>query len=190
MKMCKRKDRIRSWQQNSGQSCRVLIFQSRGNDAELAKELQILRVGLWEEYRKVERFWHQKSMIKWISEGDRNTSFFHMFESTRRNCNLISSQKVNGAVLDDPDSFKLAVQSHFKEAFNVKSTLAVHQLRLPFKKLQLEEASMLEFKFTEQENFQALRNSDGNRAPGPNGFNFNFLKKFWPDFKSYILAFF
>ncbi|KAE8734549.1 Citrate synthase 3, peroxisomal [Hibiscus syriacus] len=180
----------RSWQQNSGQSCRVLIFQSRGNDAELAKELQILRVGLWEEYRKVERFWHQKSRIKWISEGDRNTSFFHMFESTRRNCNLISSLMVNGAVLDDPDSFKLAVQSHFKEAFNVKSTLAVHQLRLPFKKLQLEEASMLEFKFTEQENFQALRNSDGNRAPGPNGFNFNFLKKFWPDFKSYILAFF
>lgn len=34
---------------------------------------------LGEEYRKEELYWHQKSRIQCLNEGDQNTRFFHAY---------------------------------------------------------------------------------------------------------------
>lgn len=44
---------------------------------------------------KVEAYWLQRSRLKWTSEGDRNTKFFHSVTATRRRKNSITMIKQN-----------------------------------------------------------------------------------------------
>lgn len=37
----------------------------------------------------------------------------------------------------------------------------------------------MERSFTEDEIWEVIKNSEGNKAPGPDGFNYNFFKHFW-----------
>ena len=38
-------------------------------------------------------FWRQKAAIRWIKEGDANTSFFHSVVQQRRNSNYVARVK-------------------------------------------------------------------------------------------------
>lgn len=57
-------------------------------------------------------------------------------------------------------------------------------------KLGWENIRDLEAPFTEDEIWGVLSACDGNRAQGPDGFNLNFFKSFWPVLKEDILRFF
>lgn len=48
----------------------------------LQKELEV-------EYRREESYWHQKSRVQWLKEGDHNTKFFHSYTRQRRRMNCI-----------------------------------------------------------------------------------------------------
>ncbi|MCH90385.1 LINE-1 reverse transcriptase like, partial [Trifolium medium] len=48
----------------------------------------------------------------------------------------------------------------------------------------------LELAFLEREVSDVIVDSDGNKSPGPNGFNFNFFKKFWDILKRDVMTFF
>ncbi|CAN1125950.1 hypothetical protein LINPERHAP2_LOCUS3150 [Linum perenne] len=65
----------------------------------LAEERAIrskLEAVLWQE----DALWLQKSRSKWVSEGDRNTSYFHLSTLRRRAFNRISRLKDSGGKLD------------------------------------------------------------------------------------------
>jgi hypothetical protein len=59
------------------------------NDAK-AKELANLVEILLEQE---EIHWLQRSRVNWLSQGDKNTRFFHQFESARRKKNMIKRLK-------------------------------------------------------------------------------------------------
>ncbi|KAL4295459.1 hypothetical protein GQ457_12G031020 [Hibiscus cannabinus] len=44
--------------------------------------------------------------------------------------------------------------------------------------------------FTEEEVWAVIRDSDGNRAPGPDGFNMSFFKRYWASIKDEFMKFF
>src|SRR4051812_32535592 len=46
-----------------------------------------------------EDFWREKSRIKWHSQGDRNTVFFHTYARIRRKTNLINSLIIDDSVV-------------------------------------------------------------------------------------------
>jgi hypothetical protein len=59
-----------------------------------------------------------------------------------------------------------------------------------FKQLSNDEARGLEVNFGVREVVEVIELSDGNKSPGPNGFNFSFFKKFWGLLEKEIMCLF
>ncbi|KAL4285443.1 hypothetical protein GQ457_16G011680 [Hibiscus cannabinus] len=146
-------------------------IQSEGNVQDLLTRLGELRAGLWMEFRREESSWLQKSRLRWFSEGDQNTRFFHISASTRRRCNSINRLKNGDALLSDPILIKAHVFDYFYQAYNSKHALEVEELNLNFKQIGDSQASFIQREFSEGEVWEALSSADSNRAPGPDGFN-------------------
>ncbi|KAK3182817.1 hypothetical protein Dsin_030103 [Dipteronia sinensis] len=74
-----------------------------------SKSLRAERVStlskLWKGYRKVEQMWRQKSRVKWLKEGDRNSMFFHVLANGRRRSNHNGEIFVDGNRITNPSLF-------------------------------------------------------------------------------------
>ncbi|GMI68854.1 hypothetical protein like AT1G43760 [Hibiscus trionum] len=152
--------------------------------------LKTLRQSLWVAIRKEEGDWWQKSRLRWFAEGDRNTKFFHLVASGRKRVNHIDYLKEGEDIIQDPARIKDNVREHFQKLYNNCSALGVEDIKLDFKRISSSQAIHLQRRFCEQEIWDALQSSDGNRAPGSDGFNLGFFKKFWNLLKPYIMSFF
>ncbi|KAM1152337.1 hypothetical protein ACFX2J_034792 [Malus domestica] len=59
-------------------------------------------------------FWHQRSRVKWLREGDLNTSFFHQSTLQRRRRNTILKLKAeDGQWVEHPSRIRQMVEDHF-----------------------------------------------------------------------------
>ncbi|GMI92444.1 hypothetical protein HRI_002913700 [Hibiscus trionum] len=111
----------------------------------------VLKKALWHEYRIEESIWIQKSRLKWIQEGDRNTRFFHLVASERKRVNAIKSLLVDNVMVEDPLNVKKAVVDHFRDAYNRTHALDIKNIGLDFGKVNEEERLSLQKPFTEGE---------------------------------------
>ncbi|KAK3229711.1 hypothetical protein Dsin_001592 [Dipteronia sinensis] len=102
--------------------------------------------------------------------------FFHHIASNRRRRNHIEDISVNGVVLSDPKRIRQYVldflNNHYK---NVSWTRPVIE-DLYLNKLSNFDMRKLEEAFSDQEVWKAVQSCDGNKAPGPDGLNHNFIK--------------
>ena len=68
------------------------IKEVQGSNMENRKEeLAKLKKNLEEAYRREEIYWSQKARVKWLKEGDKNSSYFHMSVAARRKKNNITT---------------------------------------------------------------------------------------------------
>jgi hypothetical protein len=134
---------------------------------------------LWKLLKCKERLIFQRSRSKWLKEGDSNSKFFHGCVKARAKLNTISALKVNEVWLESPFEIKTAVSNYFE------NHVASYPRRRPklggvvFPSISGEENLELTSPFTLEEIEEVVKSSDGNKSPGPDGFNFSFLKKFW-----------
>ncbi|XP_028090713.1 uncharacterized protein LOC114290913 [Camellia sinensis] len=143
----------------------------------------------WKLSKIVEWAWIQKSRIKWPTQGDRNTKFFHIMASSRRVRNSLCSIAVNGTVKEDPVEVRAAVQQHFINQFT-EPWRNRPRLSGPFVSIgDREVVELLEAKFSENEIVAAVKSCEGNKAPGPDGFNLMMFKKCWKVIKVDVLQF-
>ena len=150
-------------------------------EVSLRKNFQI---ELWSWMRRKESYWAQVSRVKWIKEGDRNTRYFHTVASMRRRKNSIECIKVGNQSHEDPDAIKAEAVNFFSSIFKEE-----HQQRpifnnLDFKTLSIEQGERLVEPFSHEEIDQAVASCDGSKAPGPDGFNFSFIKSSWEIIKN------
>ncbi|KAL4280566.1 hypothetical protein GQ457_03G000290 [Hibiscus cannabinus] len=167
--------------------CKIQHGFLTSSDLEL---LGTLRLALWKELRREEQIWLQKSRVKWFEEGDRNTKFFHLIASHRRRVNSLTCIRLNGVLVSDPATVKRGVFDFFFKAYNTKTAIEVENMNLNFNILSEAHRVILESSFTEEEVWRAIRSSCSNKAPGPDGFNMLFFKRFWPFLKGSIMKFF
>ncbi|KAK3200584.1 hypothetical protein Dsin_023999 [Dipteronia sinensis] len=137
------------------------------NKAELAGWIDCLResrlkllLKLWTNIRKEEQSWRQKSRVKWLKEGDRNTKFFHFLVNDRRRRNLIRDISFDGVVLTDPNLIRQRVFDSFKKHYENVSWLRPKIGDLSLKRLTECERINLEQPFSLEEVWEAVESCD------------------------------
>lgn len=131
---------------------------------------------------------HQKARIRWLKYGDENTSYFHHIINLNKASNRINGLMINGLWSSDPIAIKNELFRLFKKQFSeaMRRRPSFHNYGL--KQLKQEETTMLIEPFGEDEVWRAIKDCDGNKAPGPDGFSLKFFKKFWADLKPFVLS--
>ncbi|GJY76385.1 RNA-directed DNA polymerase, eukaryota [Tanacetum coccineum] len=155
-----------------------IFYQGGVND-----ELLLSRKDLMKQMQDIKsseaRDCMQKAKIQWAIEGDENSKFFHGIINRKRDNLSIKGIMVDGEWVDDPNRVKEEFRSHFATRFQAP---VVYQSRLNFRfpyRLNNEQAADLENSITQDEIRNAVWGYGENKSPGPDGFTFEFFRKFW-----------
>ncbi|XP_057426328.1 uncharacterized protein LOC130719736 [Lotus japonicus] len=141
-----------------------------GSSLDLRKKRFDILNGLWQEYRVEEVKWRQKSRLKWLKEGDKNSAFFHSISKKRQYRKNISKLVVEGNTIHEPNQIKAAILNHFKSFFTREDKQRPKIRCNNLARINPMERRSLEAAFTEEEIWNVLKSCDGNKAPGPDGF--------------------
>ncbi|GJY97028.1 RNA-directed DNA polymerase, eukaryota [Tanacetum coccineum] len=121
----------------------------------------------------------QKAKIQWAIEGDENSKFFHGIINKKHVHLSIKGIMVDGEWVDDPSRVKDEFRSHFATRFQDPG---VRRSRLNFRfpsRLNWDQVTELEKPVTTEEIRKAVWGCGENKSPGPDGFSFEFFRKFW-----------
>lgn len=156
------------------------ISISGGSDADYAKECE-LQANLSESLRLQELFWKEKSRLRWLSEGDRNTRFFHTICRARRTRSSITLLRDGNQVFQDP----LAVQNHIVDYYTKLFTNHADYIDtgligrvIPSLVTDAENGSLTAIPSSEEISL-AVKDMDPDSAPGLDGFNGHFFISCW-----------
>ncbi|XP_028079135.1 uncharacterized protein LOC114280928 [Camellia sinensis] len=148
-----------------------LLAETRDlEEIEKARRKEVLSEA-WKLSRTVEWMWLQKARLDWALKGDKNTRFFHIMATSRQSRNGLNSVTVGGMVYEDPVKVKQEVCLHFIRHFS-EEWKCRQSLEGVFKTVRSSQAfELLESEFSKDEIWIAIKNCEGNKAPGPDGFN-------------------
>ncbi|MCI12598.1 transposon TX1 putative protein, partial [Trifolium medium] len=172
----------------------IEMLDLKGEREGLSTEEVLLRKGsfnqMWLLLKSKDSMEFQKSRSRWLKEGDANTGFFHACVKSRNRSNSLVALRKGREWLSHPVEVRREVVSYFREHFEDVAWERPTLDGIDFKSLTLEEARVIERAFGREEVIEALELSDGNKSPGPDGFNFTFFKKFWGVLEKEVLKLF
>jgi hypothetical protein len=141
---------------------------------------------LWGLLRVKELQLIQRSRLRWLKEGDANTNYFHA--SVKGRCKKISilALRVGDRWVESVLEVRVKIvnyfTNHFSESVNNRPTLD----GIEFQGVDPLEDRALTVPFIATEIEGVVLSSDGDKSPGPDGFNFSFFKSFWGLFKGEV----
>ncbi|GJS83816.1 hypothetical protein Tco_0750357 [Tanacetum coccineum] len=131
----------------------------------------------------------QKSRVKWEVDGDENSKFFHGLINSRRKSQMVQGIMLNGVWNFDPKDIKLALLNFYKDKFSchdspfsIPPMLLAHCLSITDRDFLESIVFMDEIKVT-------VLNCGSQKAPGPDGYSFMFIKMLWDLLKHDIQSF-
>jgi hypothetical protein len=121
----------------------------------------------------------QRSRSRWLKEGDANTGYFHSCVVTRKRSNTIGALRIGDRWVDKPLEVRGEVVDFFRKHFADVSWCRPQLDGVEFPVLLSSQIVELVKPFSVIEVRGVVEDSDGNKSPGPDGFNFSFLKGEW-----------
>ncbi|GJR98403.1 hypothetical protein Tco_0270577 [Tanacetum coccineum] len=123
----------------------------------------------------------QKAKIKWLSESDQNTAYFHGILKSRKHKGRIKSIGDEKDVRFDGDNVATAFVEHFKSFLGSKHDVQpLDSVEIKFDKvLSKEEVEDMIGLVTDEEIKEAVFDIDSNKASGTDGYTSGFFKKAW-----------
>ncbi|WOL19790.1 hypothetical protein Cni_G28592 [Canna indica] len=109
---------ILSWLKNNSLQQQQLHALTPANTLDYSVRKRILEDKLLQALKDEEIYWRQKSKIKWLREGDRNTGYFRACTKARRNYNSIPRIKNSeNEWVEGVDQVAQVAISHFNSKF-------------------------------------------------------------------------
>jgi hypothetical protein len=134
---------------------------------------------LWRLLKAKDALVAQRSRSKWLKEGDANTKYFHNCVKVRKSRNSIKAlREIDGWVVS-PYDVRRKVVEYFK---NIVANDRWERPKLDgvnFERVSDEDNIFLAAPFSMVEIEAVVRESDGGKSPGPDGYNFAFVNEFW-----------
>jgi len=121
-----------------------------------------------------------------LREGDKNTKFFHRVANSHRKFNQIDSLTINGAMSRYFMEIKEHIVQYYNNLYFENCSWRPRVEGLSFLSMDAEESIWLERAF-EEEVWDVIRDLNGNKAPGPDGFTMAFFQKCWDMLKIDIM---
>ncbi|XP_076949347.1 uncharacterized protein LOC143621966 [Bidens hawaiensis] len=125
----------------------------------------------------------KKSRVRWASDGDENSKYFHGIINSNLSNNRLHGFLVNGLWVSNPIIMKDMVFDFFAKKFEEPMRNRPSLVSNNLKKLSEVEANGLIVPFRVEEIKDVVWECAGDRSPGPDGYNFKFLKRFWSCFQ-------
>ncbi|KAK1282851.1 hypothetical protein QJS10_CPB22g00667 [Acorus calamus] len=160
----------------------------------LEEEDRVKRTGLKLSMLKIlsmeEEEWRIRSRALWLKEGDNNTRFFHKLANQRRRTNRIVAIKSRGVQLVEQQDIQQCFVTHFSSAYKARRGRRPPWEDEGLRRVPIGDAAILESPFTEAEIRRAVFSTEGDKAPGPDGFSSRFFQEFWDIVKDDIVSMF
>ena len=125
-----------------------------------------------------------------MSEGDRNTTFFHRVANAHRRYNHIGKIRVDGELHEDQESLASSIVGFYEKLYKESEQWRPRVDGLWLPSLNIEEADLLGRSFGEEEVYEVVMKMRRAKAPGPDGFSIAFLQHCWSVIKEDIMAVF
>lgn len=146
------------------------------------QEIEVLMKRVDRLWGQDESFWQQTSRIKWLQEGDFNTSFFHqstIMQRRRRN-KVVSLRDRSGGWVDNPQVVRNIIDNHFINLFtSVGQRDWGSILDCVTPKVTAEMNGTLTAPISMEEVKSAALQMGGLKAPGPYDFQGIFYHSYW-----------
>ena len=125
-----------------------------------------------------------------MKEGDNNTRFFHRLANSHRSANQIKRIEVDGVLYEDETEVRSQLVLFYQGLYKEIELGPLTMDGLDFACIVEEERLSLEKEFTKEEVIQVLREMEGDKAPGPDGFTMAFFHNCWSVVEKDVMYFF
>ncbi|WJX28141.1 hypothetical protein P8452_16895 [Trifolium repens] len=142
-------------------------------------ERKKLFVELWKTLKNLDALNFQRSRSKWLKEGDANSKYFHMSINYRVQRNRMVALRTTDGWVEGSSQVRDAVVSFFRNHFDNVEWSRPSLGGIVFPRLARDKADKLTDIFSLEEISEVVMGCDGSKCPGPDGFNFAFIKHFW-----------
>jgi len=149
----------------------------------LQKEKRILRVDLLSQSRSLEdkeaAMLKQKARVQWLKKEDSNSNYFHSKLRWRRARNDLVGIRIARSWCEDPHRVKSQAKWFFERRFEAPQVCKLNLDGVRFRSISEADNAWLCNTITEAEVLEVVSQCDSSKCPGPDGFNFFFLKNNW-----------
>jgi hypothetical protein len=159
--------------------CELQAYDDKESLTSLSLEEHILHEVCIVELESVahleEVSWRQKSRILWLKEGDNNTKFFHKMANSHRRYNYMDKVKVDGVVFEEESEIREKVVHFYESLYQESETWRPMVDEIEFDVITANESALLERQFDKDEVLQVVKDLQGDKALGPDGFTMAFF---------------
>ncbi|KAI0513412.1 hypothetical protein KFK09_009432 [Dendrobium nobile] len=157
-------------------------IQKEENEGWISFErLQLLRFKINElnvTLARLNTWWRQRAKVRWMDEGDCNSSFLHTYANARRNTNWISHIKTKeGDISEDVDLIQHAFSDFFKLKWQQRKC-SLEGWPRSSNVISNVDQIMLDAEFTREDLWLVVKSSARSISPGLDGITFSFFKDF------------
>ncbi|KAJ1417306.1 Zinc finger, CCHC-type [Sesbania bispinosa] len=168
----------------------MLLNQEIDQDPNYWVKLQDLRKQIDGVRKQKENFWAQRSRVKWLQHGDRNSKFFHASTVQRRDRNRLFRLKNDlGEWMEGQEAMEELILAHFQQIYKSDGAINFKECEEVIQKNVTDDLNTKLLRpVSEEEVKLAVFSMDALKAPGPDSLNGLFYQNHWEDLKNDVFA--